>query len=70
MRPVWHVHLLQNKLLQEVVSFLPTLAVGMANHGSNGVDERLRNSASDLGRQPAEVISLLRAEGNRFIAIV
>jgi len=42
----------------------------MANHGGDGVDERLGDSASDFGWEPAEVISLLGAKGNRVIAVV
>ena len=42
----------------------------MANHGGDGVDERLGDGASDFGWKPAEVIALLGTEGNRVIAIV
>jgi hypothetical protein len=69
-RPVRHAHLLENELLQVIVCFLPTHAVGMANHGGNGVDERLGDGASDFGWKPAEVISQLRAEGDRVIPVV
>ena len=70
MRPVGHAHLLENQLLEIVVRFLPSHAVGVANHGGNSADDRLRDGASDFGRKPAEVISQLRAEGDRVIAIV
>jgi hypothetical protein len=42
----------------------------MTNHGGNGVDERLRDSSSDFGFKPAEVVALLSAKGNRVIAVV
>jgi hypothetical protein len=45
MRPVRDAHLLENKLFQVVVSFLSTHSVGVANHGGDGVDERLRDGA-------------------------
>jgi hypothetical protein len=67
-RNIRHTHLLENELLQKIVSFPPPHAV--ANHGGDGVDERLGDSASDFDRKPAEVVSLLRAEGDRVIAIV
>ena len=69
-RPVGHAHLFENKLLQVVVGFLPTHAVGMADHGGNRVDKRLRDGAGDFGWKPAEVISQLRAEGDRAITVV
>jgi hypothetical protein len=69
-RPVWHAHLLQNELLQEIVSFLSAHSVCMANHRGDGVDERLRDGSSDFGWKPAEVVALFRAEGDRVIAVV
>ena len=70
MRSVRHSHLLENELLEVIVRFLSPHAVGMATHGGDGVDERLRDGASDFGWKPAEVVSLLRAEGDRVIAVV
>jgi hypothetical protein len=61
---------LENELFQVVVRFLPSHAVGVANHRGDGVDDRLGDGASDFGWKPAEVVPLLRAEGNRVIAVV
>jgi hypothetical protein len=69
-RPVRHAHLLENELLQEIVGFLPPHAVGMANHGSDRVNERLGDGASDFVWKPTKVVALLCAEGNRVIAVV
>ena len=57
-------------MLQVVVRFLPPHAVGVTNHGGDGVDDRLRNGASNFGWKPTEVVPLLRAEGDRVIAVV
>ena len=64
------MHLLENELLQVIVRFLPSHAVGVTNHGGDRVDDRFRDGASDFGWKPAEVVSLLRAEGDRVIAVV
>ena len=70
MWPIRHAHLLENELLEVIVRFLPPHAVGVANHRGDGVDDRLRDGASDFGWKPAEVVPLLRAEGDRVIAVV
>jgi len=44
--------------------------MGVANHRGDGVYERLRHGASDFGGKPVETVPLLRAEGNRVIAVV
>ena len=36
----------------------------------NSVDDRLRDSASDFGWKPAEVVALISAKGNRVVAVV
>jgi hypothetical protein len=69
-RPVWHGHLLENELLQVVVCLLPPLAVSLANHRGDSVDDGFRDGASDFGWEPAEVVALLGSEGNRIIAVV
>jgi hypothetical protein len=48
-RPVWHAHLLEDELPDEVVSLLSAHSVGMANRLGDGVDDGLRHGASDLG---------------------
>jgi hypothetical protein len=68
--PVRYAHLLKNESLQEIVSFLPPLAVGVANHRGDCVDDGFRDGARDLGGKPAEVVALFRTEGNRVIAVV
>lgn len=57
-------------MLQEIVGFLPPLAVGVANHRGNGIDDGFRDGASDFGWKPTEVVTLSRAEANRVIAVV
>ena len=69
-RNIRHAHLLENELLEVIVRFLSPHAVGVANHRGDSVNDRFRNSASNFGREPAEVVSLLRAEGDRVIAVV
>ena len=50
--------------------FLSPHAVSVANHRGDGVDDRLRDGASNFGWKPPEVISLFRPEGNRVIAVM
>jgi hypothetical protein len=69
-RNIRHAHLLENELLEVIVRFLAPHAVGVANHRGDGVDDRLRDGASNFGWKPAEVVPLLRAEGDRVIAVV
>ena len=44
--------------------------MGMANHEAMVLMTRLRDCATDFGWKPAEVVALLRGEGNRVIAVV
>jgi hypothetical protein len=69
MRQVRHAHLLENESLQVIVCFLAPHAVGVADHGGDGVNDQFRDGMSDFGWKPAEV-PLLRAEGDRVIAVV
>ena len=69
-RNIWYVHLFENELLEVIVRFLSSHAVSVANHRGDGVDDRLRDGASNFGWKPPEVISLFRPEGNRVIAVM
>ena len=49
---------------------LPFAPCGGHPWGCDCVDDRLRNSASNFGWEPAKIVPLLRAEGDRIIAVV
>ena len=49
MRQVRHTHLLENESLQVIVCFLAPRAVGVADHGGDGVNDRLRAENPILG---------------------
>ena len=51
-RNIRHAHLLENELLKVIVRFLSPHAVGVANHRGDGVDDGLRDGASDFCWKP------------------